>query len=213
MSSFVTTARVSVAVSALLCAASEHATAQSQPFVPLFDGTLSGWTVENTDIGNIAVDAGVLRVEAPRGWLRSQERYGDFTLRLEFRFVTDDADSGLFVRAAADGEFGRGWPNDSYQVQLRNPVGDSPFPPVGGIFRHGRPPGDTRFDASLAEQASTGTGEWQTLVVDVSGERLTADLNGIRLTDAAGITNPSGFIGFQAETGAIEIRAVEIAAR
>jgi hypothetical protein len=189
----------------------QRSAAQPGQFVPLFDGTLTGWTIENTDTGNIGVDGGLLRVEAPRGWLRSEQRYADFTLRVEFRFVTDDADSGIFVRTIADGAFGPGWPNNSYQVQLRNPIGDSPFPPVGGIFRHGRPAGETTFDASRAEQASSGTGEWQTLEIDVSGERLTVDLNGMRLTEATGITNPIGYIGIQAETGAVEFRAIDVA--
>jgi hypothetical protein len=198
----------------LAVACDQRSVAQSDDgFIPLFDGTLAGWTIENTDAGNISVSGGILRVEAPRGWLRSEQRYGDFSLRLEFRFVTDDADSGIFVRAVADAQFGPGWPSNSYQVQLRNPVGESPFPPVGGIFRHGRPAGDTDFDASRAEQASTGTGEWQTLEIDVSGERLTVDLNGVRLTDATGIVNPTGYIGLQAETGAVEFRAIEINAR
>jgi len=179
--------------------------------VPLFDGTLAGWTIEND--ANIEVRDGILRVEAPRGWLRSSAQYSDFALRIEFRFMTDDADSGIFVRAVADSEFGPGWPSNSYQVQLRNPLGRSPFPPVGGIFRHGRPPGDTRLDEALVERTSTGTGEWQTLEIEVAGDALTVTLNGMTVTEASGIVNPRGYLGIQAETGVVEFRAVEIAER
>ncbi|HEX7081431.1 MAG TPA: DUF1080 domain-containing protein [Gammaproteobacteria bacterium] len=184
--------------------------AGAQP-VSLFDGTLGGWIVENG--ADVDVRDGVLRVAAPRGWLRSAGQYDDFRLRVEFRFVTDDADSGIFVRAVADGTFGRGWPSNSYQVQLRNPVGESRFPPVGGIFRHGRPSGDMRFDEALAERTSTGTGEWQTLEIDMVGESLTVKLNGVQLTEASDIVNPTGYIGIQAETGIVEFRAIEIAER
>src|SRR5690606_4527723 len=72
-------------------------------FRPLFDGTLEGWTVEND--AAVSVVGGVLRLDEPRGWLRSNERYEDFSLRIEFRFVDDDTDSGIFVRAIADGTF------------------------------------------------------------------------------------------------------------
>jgi hypothetical protein len=189
------------------------ATSAQERLAALFDGTLDGWSVENTADGNIAVHDGVLRVAAPAGWLKSAGRYSDFLLRIEFRFLTDDADSGIFVRALDTGPFGRGWPNDSYQVQLRNPVAESRFPAVGGIFRHGKPAGDTQFDAALAARVSTGTGEWQTLEIEAAGPMLEVRLNGTLLTRAAGIENPDGHIGIQAETGALEFRSIEIAER
>jgi len=179
--------------------------------VPLFDGTLDGWSIEND--AAVSVADGVLRIDAPRGWLRSNGQYADFSLRVEFRFVDDDTDSGIFVRAVADGTFGAGWPDNAYQVQLRNPIGESRFPPVGGIFRHGKPHGETRFDPADAERLSLGTGVWQTLEIDADGETLSVRLNGEPLTEALGIVNPSGYIGIQAERGAIEFRAIELAER
>jgi hypothetical protein len=186
---------------------------QGQPangFVPLFDGTLNGWIVENTQAGNISVRDGVLRVDAPSGWLRSAREYGDVTVRTEFRFVTADADSGLFVRASGTGQFMRGWPNNSYQVQIRNPATQSRLPPVGGLFRHGMPPGPTEFDATMVQKIVRPTGEWQTLEVEVAGNRLTARLNGTEVLRAMEIANPRGYIGLQAETGTVEFRAIDI---
>jgi hypothetical protein len=182
-------------------------------YVALFDGTLSGWTIENTSHDNFTVSDGVLRVEEPEGWLRSEHQYGDFRLRIEFRFLTENADSGIFVRAIADSEFIRGWPNNSYQLQLRNPLGQSPFPPVGGVFRHGTPQGQTEFDPADAARLSTGTGQWQTLEIELAGDTLTAWLNGTRLTRAHNIVNPRGYIGIQGETGAVEFRTIEILER
>lgn len=179
----------------------------------LFDGqSLAGWSLVND--APISAEGGVLRVEGSSGWLRSEKPYGDFALRAEFRFLTDDADSGLFVRVAEDGgEFVFGWPNDSYQIQLRNPLGQSPFPPIGGLLRHGRPPGETSFDPADAARLSRGTGEWQTLDVEVVGDTLTVSLNGEVLTEAAGVSNASGYIGLQAERGVLEFRSIEIAER
>ncbi len=182
-------------------------------FVPLFGGTLDGWTIEHSTHGNFTVRDGVLRVEAPGGWLRSDRRFADFQLRVEFRFLTDDADSGIFVRASGASTFGRGWPNQSYQVQLRNPIGESRFPPVGWLYRHGMPPGDTTFDPADADRLSTGTSSWQTLEVDVAGEHATARLNGEVLMRAAGLATEPGYIGIQGETGALEIRAIAIQER
>jgi Domain of Unknown Function (DUF1080) len=112
-------------------------------FVRLFDGTLEGWTVENSQTNNFTVRDRILRVEGPQGWLRSNAQYGDFTLRVEVRFLTDDADSGIFLRAPgpASNVFVRGWPANAYQVQVRDmsrKQDDQPYlvrqpvpPPVG----------------------------------------------------------------------------------
>lgn len=182
-------------------------------FVPLFDGTLTGWTIENSEGGNFTIANGILRVEGPAGWVRSAREYGDVSIRTEFRFATPDADSGLFVRAKSTGGFGRGWPLSSYQVQMRNPATASRFPPVGGLFRHGVPPGEATFDPAVAEKLSRPTGEWQTLDVDVIGDTLVARLNGSEVLKAGGIANASGYIGLQGETGAIEVRALAVRTR
>lgn len=180
-------------------------------FVPLFDGTLNGWMVENSDAGNFSVRDGVLRVEGPAGWLRSQREYADVTVRMEFRFMTADADSGLFVRAPRAGaEFMRGWPGNSYQVQIRNPLTASRLPPVGGLFRHGMPPGDITFDPALVAKVARPTGEWQELEVDVIGDTLAARLNGTEIMRAGGLTSPRGHIGLQGETGVLEFRSIEV---
>jgi hypothetical protein len=183
-----------------------------EKFVPLFDGTLTGWVVENTTAGNFTIRDGVLRVEAPSGWLRSERQYTNFTLRMQFRFMTADADSGVFFRAAGAAQFMRGWPNNSYQVQVRNPATTSRLPPVGGLFRHGMPPGDIAFDQALVEKLSRGTGEWQDLEITVAGDTLTVRFNGSQVTRAANIVNQSGHIGIQAETGVVEFRSIQLAA-
>lgn len=192
------------------------ATAQAQapqPLVPLFAGTLEGWTIEHTTAGNFSVRDGVLRVEGPTGWLRSSERYDDFDLRVSFRFITDDADSGVFFRADGSSTFGRGWPNRSYQLQLRNPIGQSRFPPIGHLYRHGMPPGDLMFDHADAARLSTGTEPWQVLELSVVGDGVRATLNGEELMRATGVESGAGYIGLQGETGALEFREMAIRAR
>jgi hypothetical protein len=152
---------------------------------------------------------GALHVEGTQGWLKSDRQYRDFALRTEFRFLTDDADSGVYVRARAETPFLRGWPNQSYQVQIRNPIGQSRFPPVGGLFRHGMPDGELQFDPAVASGLSKANGEWQTLEIDAAGDRLTVRLNGADLTRAA-IANQRGYVGIQAEAGVIEYRGLVI---
>ena len=208
----IVTSRIARAAAVALCVVGvlprAAASQAGDGFVSLFDGTLNGWVIENE--GKFTVRDGLLRVEAPAGWLRSEREYGDFQVRLEFRFLTDDADSGLFIRAAVGPSFGRGWPNGSYQVQMRNPIGPSRFPPIGGLFRHGMPPGTVTFDPAQAAALSKPTGEWQLLEAAVVGERLTVRLNGTEITRAADLVPRRGFIGLQGETGALELRAIGI---
>src|SRR5688500_13064427 len=89
--------------------AAEIGAAGAQPaadFEPLFDGTLGGATIKNG--GQFTVADSVLRAEGPDGWLRLPATARDFRLRVELRFVTDNGDSGIFLRASPDGSFGRG---------------------------------------------------------------------------------------------------------
>jgi hypothetical protein len=174
--------------------------------------------VENSDGANFTIrEGGVLRVEGPQGWLRSAEQYANFDLRVEFRFLTDDADSGVFVRAPgpASNIFIRGWPANSYQVQARDITRNRTTNPIwlGNLYRHRTPAGETVYDADAALGASRPTGEWQRFEIEVVDDRIVVRLNGTLTTRAAGITNPRGYIGLQGETGIVEYREVAIRTR
>ena len=185
------------------------------PFTQLFDGrSLDGWVVENSDGANFTVAEGVLRVTGPQGWIRSARQYGNFTLRVEVRFMTDDADSGVFVRAPgpASNVFMRGWPANAYQVQLRDMSRNKTTNPIwiGNLYRHRVAPGETTFDADAAMRAVKATTEWQMVEIEAVDDRLTASLNGVSVLRASGVVNPRGFIGIQGETGALEYRSIAV---
>lgn len=184
-------------------------------FTALFNGrNLDGWVVENSADDNFRVVEGVLRVEGPGGWLRSAQQYGDFSLRVEVRFLTSDADSGVFLRAPgpASNIFIRGWPANAYQVQVRDMSVNRTTNPfwAGNLYRHRVPQGPTTFHADAALAAIRPTGEWQLFEIDVTGDRVQARVNAVDVLDATGIVNPRGYIGLQGETGALEYRRIEI---
>ena len=91
-------------------------TVTSAEEIKLFNGTnLDGWTIINN--GQFSVEDGVLKINRGTGWLRSNDTFADFVLTMEFRFLEEGANSGIFVRTgptSADNE--NGWPNDGYQV-------------------------------------------------------------------------------------------------
>jgi hypothetical protein len=197
----------------LILAHEPLAAQESEGFQPLFDGrTLDGWVVVNSDGANFQVGDGVLRVRGPEGWLKSDRTFGDFSLFAEFRFLTDDSDTGIFVRTDGESTFARGWPANSYQIQLRDVSRNQSNNPIliGNIYRHRTPAGETQFDAAAAIAAARPTGEWQRVEIDVVGDSLVVHLNGVPLTRAYGIVNPSGHIGIQGETGTVEFREIRI---
>ena len=103
-------------------------------FQALFDGTLADWSVEHSEHDNFRLEDGVLRVEEPEGWLRHHDQFADFELEVEFRFLTEDADSGIFFRCIP------GEKMNGYESQIHNGFksGDRTQPVdcgTGGIFR------------------------------------------------------------------------------
>lgn len=183
-------------------------------FTSLFDGaTLTGWMVEGGEESSFRVEEEAIRISGPRGWLRSTDRYSDFTLRLEFRLLTGGADSGVFFRAATRGGFGREWPTRSYQIQLRDMHAPSMFLPLGHIYRHGMPRDHSNHRNEVASDGFRGVGEWHQLQMDVSGDSVQVDLNGERVLSAGSIGNDDGYIGFQAERGEVEFRSIRIRPR
>ena len=112
-------------------------------FTPLFDGrSLNNWVVDGSQYSkNFSVRDGLLRIEGKGGWVRSSRQYGDFTLRLGFRYLTDDPGSGrigvsgVFLRTPGTSTYQSGWPDNSLEVQL--PTGRAGAPPFqvtpGGV--------------------------------------------------------------------------------
>ncbi len=201
-------------VAFLIAVASLSSTLPAQVPAAALEGVWRGWTIQNTQAGNFTVRDGVLRVQGPSGWLRSERQYGNVSVRTQRRFMTPDADSGLFLRASATSTFMRGWPN-GYQVQVRVPSTPSPLPPLGGLFRHGTGSGETRFDADADAVRSRfrGIGEWHDVEVDVIGTRLTVRVDGTETTRAEGVAGAPGYIGIQGESGVVEYRAFTISER
>ena len=188
-------------------------TPQTGVYAALFDGkSLQGWTAKNTTPTTFSVRDGFIRIEGNSGWLQSEREFADFRLRVEVRFLTDNADSGVFVRAVGDSIFLRGWPGNSYQIQARDVTRNQSANPIliGNIYRHGNRGGETTFDSAAALRVAKPTSEWQTFEIEVVGETLNVTLNGTVITRANGLANRRGYIGLQGEAGIVEYRAIQI---
>lgn len=165
-------------------------------FKSLFDGkTLAGWHLENG--AKFVVEDGVIKHNTGRGWLRSDKEYGNFELRLEFRFLKPKQDGGVFLRAKKEG---KDWPDRKYEVQVENTAR------MASIF------GST-FDLNvdLVKKVLKPDGEWNEYDIRAVGPRIEVRLNGelVSSTSDAGALK-RGYLGLQGEDGAHEYRHFRI---
>ena len=176
--------------------------------IQLFNGqNLDGWDIVND--GQFSVQDGVLKINRGTGWLRSSETFGDFVLTMEFRFLEEEANSGIFVRTGpTSNDDERGWPNNGYQIQCMDIItGETP---LGNMIPYGAPPFDHEFDIEALQEAYNPTGEWQTYEITAEGENLSVRLNGTLITTATSIKNLTGHVGIQGELGLLEFRRIDL---
>jgi len=184
-----------------------ESTSAGNAAIELFNGhNLDGWDIVND--GTFSVEDGVLKINRGTGWLRSSDTFGDFILTMEFRFLEEGANSGIFVRTgptSADDE--NGWPNNGYQIQCMDTLTGTP---LAHMIPYGAPPFEHQSDIEALKKAYKPAGEWHTYEITAEGESLRVSLNGVLITTATSIKNLQGHIGIQGELGLLEFRKIEL---
>jgi hypothetical protein len=176
--------------------------------VTLFGGrNLDAWVIENN--GQFSVADGILKVNRGTGWLRSKESFGDFTLIMEFRFLEEAANSGVFVRTGpTSNDDDNGWPNNGYQVQCMDAL--EVDHPLGTLIPYGAPEFKQEYDMDALKRAYKPAGEWHLFEITCVAETLSVKLNGELVTTATSILNLEGHVGIQGEHGLLEFRKIEL---
>jgi len=178
-------------------------------FTPLFNGQdLSGWHPMGSEDWH--AEGGILWTEGKGGWLRSDQRYSDFVLRLEYR-VTKGAASGLFLRAAEQG-------NPTFtgiEIPFLDDAGQATdLHSTGAIY------GAIIPLYSVGRKAE----EWNQVEITLIGRRLTMYLNGNRIhkidfDDPAFVFSEKrplsrvpneGYIGLASHTNRVDFRNLRI---
>ncbi|HNQ87807.1 MAG TPA: DUF1080 domain-containing protein [Verrucomicrobiota bacterium] len=162
-------------------------------FVALFNGKdLGGWVQMNGS--QFVAEDGVIKHRKGMGWLRTTEQYDHFILRLEVRWLKDRQDSGVFLRAGAEGA---NWPDRKYEVQCENSER------IVHVF------GATcQRDPTKAQGLLKPTGEWNALEILCRGPRCEVKLNGVLASSASDLAPGKGYLGLQGENGEMEFRKV-----
>jgi hypothetical protein len=173
--------------------------AGQQPMIPsnakgagqwesLFNGSdLGGWVKMNG--GTFTATNGILYLEGGKGWLRTEEEYGDFILEAEWRGLETNYNSGIFLRAPLEGN---PWAADIWQVNTKQGA-------IGELLQ-----GPIRRVPSVKPPVPAG--EWVKFRIEARGTNLLLDVDGKRAWEFHDLKPARGYIGLQAEGKAFDFR-------
>lgn len=218
----------------LLAAATAPAAPADDGFRDLFDGKgLDGWVVEGPDKDKDgkpmwSVDDGrIVCLGKGFGFLRyDRKEFGDFTLRVEYRFAPKAKDnpqgnSGLGIRTIKFDPKKSTQTRPSYaayEIQLLDDAGKpATAHSTGSLYR---------YKSTTANPAKPAP-EWNTIEVACAGPKITVRLNGETILDAdqteipdlkdkpEGVAAPKnkplkGYVALQSHSGRVEFRKVQI---
>jgi hypothetical protein len=174
------------------------ATAAETCFEPLFNGRdLSGWEGVTADASASwkAEDGMIVCTGRPGTWLRSNQQYGDFNLRFEYK-LRPGGNSGIYVRVPADGAHREG---GGAEVQLLDDTAEryrrlEPGQYCGSVYKV----------APATRRVSRPPGEWNTMEINCLGTWYRVVHNGVVIVDATAREIPElgrrfrqGYLGLQ----------------
>jgi hypothetical protein len=174
----------------------------------LFNGNdLAGWKEVQGEPGTFEVKDGVLAGRRKKGsayWLSTQDEYGDFELRLEFK-IPPKGNSGVFIRAPHDGR--------TSQKGMEIQISDEPHktaPDKGSM-------GSIYQVVPARKFAHRPPGDWNDLWIRCDGDRVTVTINGEVVNDANMSDHDAlkgrprkGYVGLSAHTDTVEFRHVRL---
>ena len=176
----------------------------------LFNGKdLTGWSFSLAPDSEVAADAvfgvkdGVITIAGqPFGYMITDGTYGNYKLHVEWRWVDEPANSGVFVLA----EPGEGlWPRCAEVNLMAGRAGDM-IASGGSSFEELK---EGIFLRSTVESAEKPAGEWNTMEVVCKGNFIQAYVNGVLMNEAH-FDRAEGRIALQSEGGPLEVRNVFI---
>ena len=174
----------------------------------LFNGKdLTGWSFSLAPDSEVGADAvfgvkdGVITIAGqPFGYMITDGIYGNYKLHLEWRWVDEPANSGIFVLA----EPGDGlWPRCAEVNLMAGRAGDM-IASGGSAFEELK---EGRFLRSTVDSAEKPAGEWNTAEIICKGNFIQAYVNGVLMNEAH-FDRTEGHIALQSEGGPLEIRNV-----
>jgi hypothetical protein len=166
-------------------------------FVSLFNGKdFTGWRFSGgkedgaSEAPNWKVKDGVIALSGGGSpHLGTEREYADFELRLQWRALRDNYNSGVYIRS--------GRKIGANQINLAK-GGEGGF--IGG----------TAKGSKTVPELQKPAGEWNDWRILVQGDRVTFWCNGKLAWEATGVKPAKGYIGLQAEGAPMEFRHLRI---
>jgi len=209
-----------LAISLSIFAFTGIATAQNSKGTELFNGKdFSGWTFferGNTDPTKTwSISDGMIECTGkPTGFMRTEKKYSDFKVTVEWRFPTNmvkPINTGVCVfmqDRAADAPTNSVWPNCIECQGQHDHQGD--FWLQGGSTCDQPPTQGKNGIKMLQPSTEKPAGEWNTFEVICRSNTVEIVVNGTSMNKITGCNNSSGYIGLQSEGGPWEARKVTI---
>jgi hypothetical protein len=204
-----------VALPALLIGSLARADDKDKEWKDLFNGKdMTGWTYflndENAKMEDVwSVQDGVIICKGkPTGYIKTEEKYTNYELTLEWRFNPDKGagNSGVLLRQVGEDKI---WPK-SVEAQLFSKN-------AGDIWNIGEFPltvdparTKERRTLKLKETNEKPLGEWNKYEITVKGGDLKLVVNGELQNEATGFEEVEGTICLQSEGAEIHFRNIKI---
>jgi len=156
-------------------------------------------------------DGAILIQGNPFGYMYTKKKYSNYTLELEWSWVGEGTNSGIFL-AIAETQAGNAFPN-AIECQLKAGIAGD-FVMLGGsdMEEYVAPPeGKPRFPVIKKREESNEkpAGEWNKAKIIVNDGKITVNINGV-LQNQGTTKVKEGNIGLQSEGGPIKFRNVKL---
>ena len=193
-----------VALAAILSSCADNKTS-------LFNGKdLNGWVCVVDSASDVpaskvySVVDGNIRIEGqPFGYMRTYKKYGDYQLHVEWRWIGEGTNSGLFQRVQ-DGD--KVWPT-AVECQLKSGLAGD-FVMLGGAkIAEVECVGEFPVKERVGGECEKPIGEWNEADIICEGGKITVYING-QLQNEATSEYKNGYIALQSEGGPIEFRNI-----
>jgi len=169
-------------------------------FTPLLDHLhKDGWqTVEGGEVEGLGFADGVLTIKPSSQWpdyyWYMKRTYADFVLRLDYKLVTRNGNSGIPLRVQVPSNNPR---KHNYECDVSN--SSDPLQASGAFMGVKAPIARAQKD-----------GEWNELEITAIGQKYRVTLNGVLVNEFTGDRSTRGYIGLQLNVATVQYRNIRI---